>query len=892
MGNCFVSKAKGKTEKQSTVDGEHDAQNENNQNKDQQNKEAEEFKKAPKTDVSETPQKDLAGQANPNENKNKEEYPKEDPEEKKNVEKQRSSLKEFQGLQGNGIQLKVDDKDESSMNHMSNRQIDTYDLESRMDSEQYRLRKRFGNKKVKKVRAETVDDKIVISEKITKRQRQMTPADQQFIIKSLGKHFVFSLLNEVNRDKVIGKMFYCENSEEYIFKQGDAASTYFIIEKGECFIEINGEVKKKLNMGDAFGELALLYGAPRSASVKADGVCGLWGIDRSTFRKAVEEIVRTEFEENRNFIEKVKFFTTMTTAQKDAITNVLITQVFKKGECIVNEGDMASSYYIIKKGKVEIFQGNNEKPIRTMGPEDSFGEQALYENSKRGATVKALDDEVRCIALGRDTIQKVLGDKIQVVMYNNVMRWAFEKNNILARFTKIQIEKIINASSQIQYKKGDLIFKKEQPCKKLIFVLESCLVNKSNQKKVVDKGHAFGEQWLFEQNKNKVLDDDLIMKDNGLLGEINHDQLVECIGGPIETILKKNLQSHEVRYMKKYDASSNQKYAELKLEEMIYIKKLGFGQFGSVYLVKNKHDNQFYALKVIQKAQVIQQNLEKHLIQEKKVLEVAQFPFMMKFIKTFKDNQNVYFLLEYVKGMELFDVIREIGLLNTYDSQFYIASLLLNIEYLHTNSIIYRDIKPENIIIDYKGYMKLIDMGTAKFLKGSSGKTFTIIGTPHYMAPEILTGAGYTYSVDLWSIGICLYEFMCGGVPFAEDVEDPYEIYEEIIHKNLDFPSFLKDKLAKNMMNQLLNKQPQLRLGGSFAALKANQWFTTFDWDKLIDRELKAPYIPPKDKLISDQEIMKMENAAKSVIQEVKIEQGNVKYDKDKAKDPEWDREF
>jgi cGMP-dependent protein kinase 1 len=80
-----------------------------------------------------------------------------------------------------------------------------------------------------------------------------------------------------------------------------------------------------------------------------------------------------------------------------------------------------------------------------------------------------------------------------------------------------------------------------------------------------------------------------------------------------------------------------------------------------------------------------------------------------------------------------------------------------------------------------KGYMKLIDMGTAKFLKGKGGRTFTIIGTPHYMAPEIITGKGYSYSVDLWSIGVCLYEFMCGGVPFAEDAEDPYEIYESII---------------------------------------------------------------------------------------------------------------
>ena len=97
--------------------------------------------------------------------------------------------------------------------------------------------------------------------------------------------------------------------------------------------------------------------------------------------------------------------------------------------------------------------------------------------------------------------------------------------------------------------------------------------------------------------------------------------------------------------------------------------------------------------------------------------EYVSFPFIMQFLRTYKDKNNLYFLVQYIKGMELFDVMREIGLLNTYDSQFYIASLLLCIEYLHTNLIIYRDIKPENIMVDSEGYMLLIDMGTAKFLK-------------------------------------------------------------------------------------------------------------------------------------------------------------------------------
>lgn len=165
-------------------------------------------------------------------------------------------------------------------------------------------------------------------------------------------------------------------------------------------------------------------------------------------------------------------------------------------------------------------------------------------------------------------------------------------------------------------------------------------------------------------------------------------------------------------------------------------------------------------------------------------------------------------------------------------------------------------------MVDDNGYLKLIDLGTAKILKGKHGlgnRTFTIIGTPHYMAPEIICGKGYNCFVDLWSVGICLYEFMCGMVPFGEEAEDPYEIYEEIIKKDITYPNYLKDKKAKKLMDQLLSRVPEVRLGGQYATLKANPWFENFDWDKLLDKELKAPYLPPQEKLIKDDEIKSQE---------------------------------
>lgn len=133
-------------------------------------------------------------------------------------------------------------------------------------------------------------------------------------------------------------------------------------------------------------------------------------------------------------------------------------------------------------------------------------------------------------------------------------------------------------------------------------------------------------------------------------------------------------------------------------------------------------------------------------------------------------------------------------------------------------------------MVDEKGYIRLIDMGTAKYLTHRGSRTYTIIGTPHYMAPEILQGKGYSFPVDLWSIGVCMYEFMCGSVPYAEEAEDPYEIYEEIQKKPLTYPAFLKDRKAKKFIEQLLSKTAEIRLGSSYASLKANSWFDQFDW--------------------------------------------------------------
>lgn len=130
----------------------------------------------------------------------------------------------------------------------------------------------------------------------------------------------------------------------------------------------------------------------------------------------------------------------------------------------------------------------------------------------------------------------------------------------------------------------------------------------------------------------------------------------------------------------------------------------------------------------------------------------------------------------------MYQVLKNIGLLSTEDSQFYTATIILILQYFAEKGIICRDIKPQNFMVDQNGYLKLINLPTAKLItkdgQGNFKKTYTIIGTPHYMAPDIVIGKGYNNMVDLWSLGVCLYEFLCGVLPFGDSSETPYEIYE------------------------------------------------------------------------------------------------------------------
>ncbi|KAJ3182552.1 hypothetical protein HDU85_002651 [Gaertneriomyces sp. JEL0708] len=277
------------------------------------------------------------------------------------------------------------------------------------------------------------------------------------------------------------------------------------------------------------------------------------------------------------------------------------------------------------------------------------------------------------------------------------------------------------------------------------------------------------------------------------------------------------------------------------LSDFTLLKTLGTGTFGRVYLTRFRNTNQFYAMKVLKKVEVVKLKQVEHINSEKQILGSVRFPFIVNMLCTFQDDQNLYMLLEYVCGGELFSHLRKAGKFSNDMTRFYAAEIVLAIEYLHSMDIIYRDLKPENLLLDDRGQIKITDFGFAKKVED---RTWTLCGTPEYLAPEIIESKGHGKAVDWWALGILIFEMLAGYPPFFDD--NPFGIYEKILAGKIAFPHDF-DKDAKDLVKRLLTADRSKRLGnlkGGSEDIKRHKWFKGVDWQALYDGRVQAPIVP------------------------------------------------
>lgn len=287
-----------------------------------------------------------------------------------------------------------------------------------------------------------------------------------------------------------------------------------------------------------------------------------------------------------------------------------------------------------------------------------------------------------------------------------------------------------------------------------------------------------------------------------------------------------------------------------QLKDLFMGPVLGEGTFGRVQLV-TAPDNTRWALKIMMKAQIVEMGQTKATMLEKEVMCKIRHPLCLQLEATFMDQHLLYMLLEIVHGGELFQLLAdsETGVVPPSTAMFYAACVIDAFSYLHGKKIVYRDLKPENLLIDKDGYLKVIDYGFAKFLHKSPYKTFTFCGTPEYFAPEMMHGQGYAHSVDTWGVGILLYEMLFGFTPFADfENNDPRTTMRYIIKNKVEFPADgVRDAGMEKLIRGLLTKDSVMRLGcgeDGIGAVKTYGVYKDFDWSSFYSKKIEAPWKP------------------------------------------------
>ncbi|KAK6341307.1 camp-dependent protein kinase catalytic subunit [Orbilia brochopaga] len=279
------------------------------------------------------------------------------------------------------------------------------------------------------------------------------------------------------------------------------------------------------------------------------------------------------------------------------------------------------------------------------------------------------------------------------------------------------------------------------------------------------------------------------------------------------------------------------------LSDFTFQRTLGTGSFGRVHLVQSKHNLRFYAVKVLKKAQVVKMKQVEHTNDERRMLQRVKHPFLITLWGTFQDSKNLYMVMDFIEGGELFSLLRKSQRFPNPVAKFYAAEVALALDYLHSLNIIYRDLKPENLLLDRHGHLKITDFGFAKEVPDI---TWTLCGTPDYLAPEVVASKGYNKSVDWWSLGILIFEMLCGYTPFW-DGGSPMKIYENILRGKVKYPAYIHPD-AMDLLQQLITPDLTKRLGnlyhGSRSVLE-HAWFAEVNWERLLSKQIEPPYVPP-----------------------------------------------
>ncbi|XP_017317717.1 cGMP-dependent protein kinase 1 isoform X1 [Ictalurus punctatus] len=545
-------------------------------------------------------------------------------------------------------------------------------------------------------------------------------------------------------------------------------------------------------------------------------------------------------------MQKNDFLSRLDEEQINMMVELLTTLDRCPGDEIIKEGTEGDSLYIVAAGELRVTQAG--RILRTLTSGDVFGELAILYNCKRTATVKAVT-AVKLWCIERQIYRSIMAIKSK------------KKREQLMGFLKTartfkslrdgQLSSIIDSMEEVKFQENEVIVREGAEGDTFYIILkgEVEVTKKVNgQQKIIRKmkqGDHFGELALIRENLRTATCTAL---GSVTCFAIDKEAFEETI--PIEI-----LELHDDPDLLENTQTSKKQslVSSLQLSDLIPVLyqegryqgspvTLGLGGFGRVELVTTLYHGKYFALKKISKKLIVEKRQEEHVLFEKKLLLDIECDFIVRLHDTFKDSRYIYMVMEFCSGGEIWTKLKEVRRFEENITVFVAACVVEAYSYLHKKDIMYRDLKPENLMLDSRGYIKLVDFGFAKKLQRGQ-KTYSFCGTPEYMAPEIIQNQGHDFGADFWSLGVLVYELLVGSPPFSSS--EPQSIYAKILDGVIKYPPYMGEA-ARSLISKLCRPRPGQRLGNTKNGIKDvrnHRWFNNMNWHKLRMKQISAPTV-------------------------------------------------